>query len=512
MSPPLKVAIDFGTTNTVVYYLDPISNTPKAFVFPPNLRHLKSAVRYSDDGTVITGEPAYQSVGKLPVILSVKRVLGRTSNEKAVENYDSSYCFSRTGELQPFFEISDNVRRTPIEVASELFKTIANSLREVLGVDKIEAILTVPAYSTIKQKEATREAAQLAGIEVCDTLDEPVAATILNSLNGNISPKQTVLVYDLGGGTFDCTLVRLEAEDRLRVLGIGGDANLGGDDLDEIIVDELIRRYEEYEQEPIKKEGAAWRKKKNKLKKICQEAKNDLSVNVCHNIYLEEMFDTDFVWEITQDDLKNLAKEFIQRTVEIVNKLLSDKKDHFTTLDKILLVGGSCYLSSLREELGRVYGVSKIVIPKVDPTESVSNGALLFFVKGNSVKVSPVLSMSVGIEGKAKNSDKKVMDIYLEGGRELPLESEVFKYAMNENFDYIRPRVLQGNETEDIEKNQLLGHLEIEKSKKYKGKKTRYEVIMSVDLNGRLRVKVEELFDGSRQLVYNGFFNSQQAS
>jgi len=383
------IGIDLGTSNSVIAFKD---TSVKIIRNKENEELTRSCIGLRKE-EILVGRTAYQLLKTDPIntILSVKRLMGGAIKDKMVQDMIESpyYKFGiaplKGGTDDAVAVILCGKQYTPEQLSSEILKKLKRDAEEKLGDEVTHAVITVPAYFTEKQKNATRIAAQLAGLKVQKLLAEPTAAAIAYGIdNLKVGDAKTVLIYDFGGGTFDLSILNI-VDGQYMEAGTGGDRWLGGDDLDKALQAHILKRISnDYKISNID-ELIANLKQRDKFKfeaKFREEVENikmQLSSSKTAQLIMDGFEDENGEWidldlSFTREEFEKLAKPFIAKSIELIESLLKEVGYDITMIDNILLVGGTSCIPLVRQMLSEKYGNEKIKISE-KPMLAVAEGA-----------------------------------------------------------------------------------------------------------------------------------------
>jgi len=386
-----SIGIDLGTTNSVIAFKD---TSVKILRNKENEELTRSCVGLIND-EIIVGRTAYKLLKKDPIntILSVKRLMGGAIKDKMVQDMIKSpyYKFGITalkgGTEDAVAVVLGGKQYTPEQLSAEILKKLKRDAEEKLGDEVTHAVITVPAYFTDKQKNATRKAAQLAGLKVQKLLAEPTAAAIAYGVdNLKAGEAKTVLIYDFGGGTFDLSLLNIVDGQYLEA-GTGGYRWLGGDDLDRALQAYILKRIStDYNIKNIEALIEKLPQKKRYLfdaqfRENVENVKIQLSSSMSAQLIMEGFEDENGEWidfdlTITREEFEKIAKPFIERTIELIDNLIKEVGYEVSMIDNILLVGGTSCIPLIKEMLSKKYGADKIRISE-KPMLAVAEGAAI---------------------------------------------------------------------------------------------------------------------------------------
>jgi len=385
-----SIGIDLGTTNSVIAFKD---TSVKIVRNKENEELTRSCVGLLND-EIVVGSIAYRLIERDPIntILSVKRLMGGAVKDKMVQDMVKStyYSFGITelkgGTDDAVAVVLGGKQYTPEQISAEILKKLKADAEEKLGDQVTHAVITVPAYFTERQKNATRRAAEIAGLKVKKILAEPTAAAIAYGID-NLKPGEpkTVLIYDFGGGTFDLSILNV-ADGQYMEAGTGGDRWLGGDDLDrklqEIIEAKVCSLYNINKLQPLVDKLSVRNKYRfegqmrfqTEMAKISLSSTNKASILI-DNLLEDENGDIiDIDITITREEFEDAIKPFIQRTIDLIEQLLKEVSYDISMIDNILLVGGSSCIPLVKKMLSDKYGNNKIKVSE-KPMLSIAEGA-----------------------------------------------------------------------------------------------------------------------------------------
>ena len=385
-----SIGIDLGTTNSVIAFKD---TSVKIVRNKENEELTRSCVGLLND-EIVVGSIAYRLIERDPIntILSVKRLMGGAIKDKMVQDIIKSkyYSFGITelkgGTDDAVAVVLGGKQYTPEQISAEILKKLKADAEEKLGDQVTHAVITVPAYFTEKQKNATRRAAEMAGLKVKKILAEPTAAAIAYGID-NLKPGEpkTVLIYDFGGGTFDLSILNI-ADGQYMEAGTGGDRWLGGDDLDrklqEIIEAKVCSLYNINKLQPLVDKLTVRNKYRfeGQMRFQTEMAKISLSSTNKARILIDNLLEDengdiiDIDVTITREEFENSIKPFIQRTIDLIEQLLKEVGYDMSMIDSILLVGGSSCIPLVKKMLSDKYGNNKIKVSE-KPMLSIAEGA-----------------------------------------------------------------------------------------------------------------------------------------
>ena len=490
------IGIDLGTTNSCVAVME--GNQPTVIINNEGQRTTPSVVAFTDGGERKIGSPAKRQAITNPsnTVFSIKRFMGETFDQVSTEAARVPYKVVRGENNTPRVEISGKLY-TPQEISAMILQKMKKTAEEYLRQEVTEAVITVPAYFSDSQRQATKEAGRIAGLDVKRIINEPTAAALAYGLDKK-EKDMKVAVYDLGGGTFDISILQL-GDGVFEVLSTNGDTHLGGDDFDQVIIDWLAREFaSENGGIDLKKDPMALQR----LKEAAEKAKIELSSQTSTEINLPYIMPVDGVPKhlaktLTRAKFEQLSDALFQRSIEPCRKALNDAHLNPSDIDEVLLVGGSTRIPYVQELVKKFFG--KEPNKSVNPDEvvaigaSIQGGVLAGDVK--DVLLLDVTPLSLGIETLGG-----VMTKLIESNTTIPVKkAQVFSTAAD-NQPGVEIRVLQG-ERPMAKDNKQIGIFHLDGIAPAPRGVPQIEVTFDIDANGILNVSAVDKATGKEQHI-----------
>ena len=495
------IGIDLGTTNSCVSVME--GGKPKVIENSEGTRTTPSVVGYQDNGESIVGAPAKRQAVTNPkdTIYAVKRLIGRKFEEDEVQKDIKlmPYTISKADSGDAWVEIKGD-KKAPPQISAEILRKMKQTAEDYLGETVTEAVITVPAYFNDSQRQATKDAGKIAGLEVKRIINEPTAAALAFGMDKKEGDRK-IAVYDLGGGTFDVSIIEIsnvDGEHQFEVLSTNGDTFLGGEDFDNRIIEHLAEIFEKENGVDLTKDMLA----KQRLKEAAEKSKIELSSSTQTEVNLpyitaDSSGPKHLVVKLTRAKLESLVADLIDRTVEPCQTAMKDAGMSNGDISDVILVGGQTRMPKVQDKVKEIFGVE--ARKDVNPDEAVAVGASIQagVMQGDvkDVLLLDVTPLSLGIETLGSVSTKLIKK-----NTTIPTKaSQVFSTA-EDNQSAVTIHVLQG-EREMASGNKSLGQFNLTDIPSAPRGTPQIEVTFDIDANGILHVNAKDKATGKENKI-----------
>ena len=496
------IGIDLGTTNSCVAVIE--NGIPKVILNSEGARTTPSIVAYTKDEILVGAAAKRQAVtNPKNTVYASKRLIGRKFAEEAVQKDINlmPYSIVKADNGDAWVEVN-NEKLAPPQISAEVLRKMKKTAEDYLGEEVTQAVITVPAYFNDSQRQATKDAGRIAGLEVLRIINEPTAAALAYGVDKQDKKDRKVAVYDLGGGTFDVSIIELadvDGDTQIEVLSTNGDTFLGGEDFDQRIMDFLVDTFRKEQGIDLKNDGLALQR----LKEAAEKAKIELSSATVTDVNLpyitaDSTGPKHLNVKLTRANLELLVDELIQRSLKPCKQALTDANiTSVDMIDEVILVGGMTRMPKVQEAVEKMFG--KAPRKDVNPDEAVASGAAIqgavLSGERNDVLLLDVTPLSLGIETMGN-----VFSKVIHKNTTIPTKASQTFSTAQDNQSAVTIKVGQG-ERELFQYNKVLGEFNLDGIPPAMRGMPQIEVTFDIDANGIMHISAKDKGTGKENKI-----------
>jgi molecular chaperone DnaK len=495
------IGIDLGTTNSCVAIIE--NGVAKVIENSEGARTTPSIVAYANDEILVGASAKRQAVtNPKNTIYASKRLIGRKFDEQAVQKDIDlmPYTIIKADNGDAWVQVNED-KLAPPQISAEVLRKMKKTAEDYLGTTVTQAVITVPAYFNDSQRQATKDAGKIAGLEVLRIINEPTAAALAYGVDKQDKKDSKVAVYDLGGGTFDISIIEIanvDGDKQIEVLSTNGDTFLGGEDFDQRIMDYLVDEFKKDNGVDLKQDMLALQR----LKEAAEKAKIELSSSASTSVNLpyitaDASGPKHMNVTISRSKLESLVEELIQRSIEPCRIAIKDAGVDVSQIDEVILVGGMTRMPKVQEAVEKLFG--KAPRKDVNPDEAVAAGAA---VQGavlagdrNDVLLLDVTPLSLGIETMGG-----IMAKLINKNTTIPTKASQTFSTAEDNQPAVTIKAFQG-ERDLVQHNKLLGEFNLEGIQPQRRGMPQIEVTLDIDANGIMHVSAKDKTTGKENKI-----------